>query len=403
MKPSLAVKARHFARSPDPASALGLLREIAEQPVQVGPRPVDKRLALYGAGALGKLAKQYFDRLGIPVAFVVDADVERARSDPFWQGVSLQAPGEVADSDKASVLLALCVGKQPFTRVAAPLAAGGWNDIVPFYTISAAYLDRHPLGNGWFSGPLSAADVAGISHVLSGYADDISRAHHLQFLAWHRLHEEWFFEDAQIDTENRYFIPDVTSTLTDDEAFLDLGAHHGGALAAFLDRTQRRFRKIWAVEPDPANLAELDKRLAGYPEDLRARIEVMGIAVGRSDGRERFFAGLDFASQLCPAGDGYMEVRRVDSLGLSPTFVKAHLEGAEMDALLGAAETVRRCRPLIALSVYHNRLGLWECPSALMEAFRDCGYRFLFRLHSWHGTGAVLYLVNRRRAGMPAS
>ena len=161
--------------------------------------------------------QRYCDSLGIPVRFVVDANPHAYRQDRFWEGVDILGLDDVGKEKIEKTLLAICVGKSPYTQVVAPLQKNGWVDIVPFYSISAAYLDRHPLGNGWFTGDLSQSDIAGIKSVLLGYADNISRAHHLQFLAWHRLHEEWFFDNAPVFTENRYFIPEVLSRLHDTE------------------------------------------------------------------------------------------------------------------------------------------------------------------------------------------
>ena len=81
----------------------------------------------------------------------------------------------------------------------------------------------------------------------------------------------------------------------------------------------------------------------------------------------------------------------LDSLDLAPDFIKLHLEGAELDALRGARETIRRHRPIIAVTTYHNADGIWRTPAWLMDTLED--YRFLMRLHSGCGTGAVVYAL----------
>ena len=82
---------------------------------------------------------------------------------------------------------------------------------------------------------------------------------------------------------------------------------------------------------------------------------------------------------------------------MAPTFVKLHLEGGELTALKGGRQTLIANRPLIAATVYHNDDGIWKTAHWLMETLAD--YRFLFRLHSWCGTGAVVYAIpNKRRA-----
>ena len=60
-----------YAKSPNRKVALQLLREIAKKPVSFVPQKVDKPLILYGAGSLEKMAKEYFERLGIRFLFVV--------------------------------------------------------------------------------------------------------------------------------------------------------------------------------------------------------------------------------------------------------------------------------------------------------------------------------------------
>jgi hypothetical protein len=92
----------------------------------------------------------------------------------------------------------------------------------------------------------------------------------------------------------------------------------------------------------------------------------------------------------------HVETRPLDALGLSPTFLKLHLEGAELLALKGARETLLSCRPIVAATVYHNADGLWKTPLWMMQTLPD--YRFFFRAHSWCGTGAVVYAIPSERA-----
>jgi hypothetical protein len=66
-------------------------------------------------------------------------------------------------------------------------------------------------------------------------------------------------------------------------------------------------------------------------------------------------------------------------------------------ALKGARETLVNRRPLVTVTVYHNADGLFKTARWLMQNLND--YRFLFRIHAWCGTGAVIYAIpNERRA-----
>ena len=111
-----------------------------------------------------------------------------------------------------------------------------------------------------------------------------------------------------------------------------------------------------------------------------------------------FHDGLDYASQLSDTGRMRVTTRPLDALGLSPSFIKLHLEGAELAALKGARQTLLSSRPVVAATVYHNADGIWRTPLWLMETLPD--YQFLFRAHSWCGTGAVIYAIPDERTGV---
>ncbi len=153
-------------------------------------------------------------------------------------------------------------------------------------------------------------------------------------------------------------------------------------------------RGIAAIEPDAANHSVLDGNLdAWLPQD--ARVAIYDCALAETEGKADFHEGLGYASQLSPLGKIQVAGRPLDALGLSPTFLKLHLEGGELAALKGGRKTLLSNRPLIAATVYHNADGIWQTPLWLMESLPD--YRFLFRCHSWCGTGAVVYAVPEER------
>ena len=103
--------------------------------------------------------------------------------------------------------LVVSIATLPFGELADGLRAQGWAEVVPLYDVTEAYRDRYPLGNGWFMATPGAAQRVAIERVLGGWSDDRSRAAHLQFIAWHRLREDWVFDDAPVGLDDRYFIP----------------------------------------------------------------------------------------------------------------------------------------------------------------------------------------------------
>lgn len=387
-------KARSFSGPPSAAQAALLLEELATAPCPYSPVAADKPLALYGAGNLGRLARDFLKMAGQDFVLAIDRNACDLAGEPGWSGVRLLHPDAVTQAEKNEVRLAVSIVTSHFVPLESSLLDRGFTDVVPFYDLAESFRHLHPLSNGWFAGPLTAQEQASTASVLADWDDDVSRAHHLQFLAWRRLREEWTFAGADVSTSDRFFIPEVTAVLR-DEIFLDGGAHHGEVTEAFLKQTKGAFRQIVAIEPDPLSRTRLEDTLHNVVLD--ARITVCDFALAEDEGEALFHSGLDYASQLSPTGRMRVKTCPLDALGVSPTFLKLHLEGAELAALKGAHRTLLEARPLIAATVYHNGDGIWRTASWLMETLPR--YRFLFRNHSWCGTGAVIYAIPDERIG----
>ncbi len=382
---------------PNTGMAISLLGEIAEAQVVWHPQQVDQPLALYGAGDLGRMARDYFACIGLPIELVVDRNAEGLAGSLEWQGVRLLPPHAVPMQVRQSMLLAVCIATVPYAPLESQLSQAGWLNIVPFYDIAEAYRDRHPLSNGWFASPFDDRDMVEISTVLMDWADDRSRACHLQFLAWRRLREEWTFVDAPVTINDRYFIPEVCALLSKHEAFADIGAHEGHVIQRFLDAVKGQCGQIWAIEPDRRNLVHLHETVSQFSLAEESAVQIIPSVVADAEGEAIFAAGLGYASQLSTLGQEKIAVTTIDQLKIAASFMKLHLEGHELGALRGAVATLRRYRPLLAVTIYHSDVGVWKLPSWLMEELIN--YRYYLRLHSWCGTGAVMYGIPEERLG----
>lgn len=385
----------HFPAPPSSSEAHDLLHEISRDQVVRASRPVNKPLVLYGAGDLGRMAREYLNHLGIPIHFVVDARARQLGQDVYWAGIPLLTPDEITPDMQKDTLLALCIVTAPYAPIAKELASVGWKDVVPFYDITEHYRDRHPLSNGWFAAPFSKHDETAIASALEGWSDNASRAHHLQFLAWRRLRQEWDFRHAPVNTSNRFFIPEIQATLCRNERFLDAGSHKGQVIKTFLGHTQGRFEKIWAIEPDADSRSKLLKLISEMDEKERQKIDILPWALADTEIERPFLSGLGYASQCTALGGEYAHCRTIDALNLAPTFIKLHLEGMELAALRGAVHTLSKHRPVLTATVYHNDDGLWRTPLWLKQNLP--GYSLVFRMHSWCATGATVYAIPDER------
>ncbi len=73
------------------------------------------------------------------------------------------------------------------------------------------------------------------------------------------------------------------------------------------------------------------------------------------------------------------------------TFIKLDVEGAELEALKGARDTIIREHPKLAICVYHKKEDIWEIPEYILSLSKE--YRLYIRHYHWNPSETVLYAV----------
>lgn len=123
----------------------------------------------------------------------------------------------------------------------------------------------------------------------------------------------------------------------------------GGNVGVWPERLADMFGTVITFEPDPDNFECLTRNLAEIPN-----IEPHNAALGNLDSR----CAIDRIDERnCGAhqvqyGTGSTEVASIDSLNMPHCgLIQLDIEGAELEALRGAAETIERCRPIISVEI----------------------------------------------------
>ncbi len=157
---------------------------------------------------------------------------------------------------------------------------------------------------------------------------------------------------------------------------LDVGAHDGAFTLPFAALPNSR---VLAFEPLPASFARLQAAIGDLPH-VTLRQEALGDATGETVLRLPVVDGVpneQWASTAKSyAGHGphvgerrvVVPMRRLDEFGLADlTAVKLDAEGAEYEVLRGAAETLRRCRPVLSIEIEerHRPGSTWAVPAFL--------------------------------------
>lgn len=160
---------------------------------------------------------------------------------------------------------------------------------------------------------------------------------------------------------------------------IDCGAHVG----VFTDKAlQRGAAKVIAVEPDKVNLECLRRNFAPeiasgkvvvYPKGVWSSQTTLKLSVSHTN------SGMN--SVVHKESDDYEEIevttidKLVAELGLSKVdYIKMDIEGAEREALAGAAATLRQHRPRLMLDSYHRPDDPQVLPKVIRQARADYAY-----------------------------
>ena len=167
----------------------------------------------------------------------------------------------------------------------------------------------------------------------------------------------------------------------DIRVMIDGGAYNGDTAREAIEYFSG-ISEIYAIEPDVKTF----KRLKKYADTAAVKINPINAALYSENGQGEFFSSGNrnstakaTASYESKAAD--ISFITVDSLEVSPDYIKYDVEGAEYEALIGSLETINRARPVLLVSLYHRSRDIFSLPLFLAE--KTEGYRFyLCRLRS---------------------
>lgn len=183
----------------------------------------------------------------------------------------------------------------------------------------------------------------------------------------------------------------------------DLGLYDGFNVIAF-EKFLPNLQKIYGFDA----IYDLVKR--DYIEDFinNERLEVVPFALGDCSKKINFYInltnpGASFGKEIssrCFSNSTNYEHRTVDVTTIDkfcternvfPDFIKMDIEGAELSALKGGMEIIKKYRPQLAISIYHSSEDFVNIPLYLSENLEN--YKFRIGHYSDTIIETVLYAI----------
>lgn len=162
-------------------------------------------------------------------------------------------------------------------------------------------------------------------------------------------------------------------SLSDKESYADLGAYNGDTVLELLKYTNKKYNRIYALEPNKRNFKKLDANTKDIDN-----IEIYNAAAWSEDTTLVFSKGGGRQSQISKEGIE-TPARSLDSIlnGREISYIKYDVEGAEEEALIGSCNAIKAYKPKLFVSVYHRLFDMIDIPLQIAKLNND--YKFYLR------------------------
>ncbi len=196
----------------------------------------------------------------------------------------------------------------------------------------------------------------------------------LRPLYWPKLVKlRWLYQviSEAFWTKNWHYYEISKTMVRPGDVVVDCGAAEGLFALMILGRA----KGCYLIEPLPVFQRALALTFAGV-----AGYEVLPVALGTAPG-ECTFQEDGIMSAVTEKGNVTVRIETLDRLfyerGIHVDYIKADLEGAEMDMLRGAAQTIRASKPRIAITLYHQGQNHEEMINYIQSLVPE--YRYLIK------------------------
>jgi FkbM family methyltransferase len=206
-----------------------------------------------------------------------------------------------------------------------------------------------------------------------------------------------------VQRQYEYSSSEVTIKAETGDIVIDAGACWGETSLYFAHEVGSS-GSVYSFEFIPSNLAVLKKNLRNNAH-IATNVTIVEHPVWRDSGLVLYYSDDGPGSRVTAdhtkheAWDGTVSTVAIDQFVSGRSlprvdFIKMDIEGAELAALQGAEESIRKYRPKLAISLYHAPEDFHSIPRYLTGLHLD--YAFYLGHHTIYQNETVLYCVPKR-------
>lgn len=368
-----------------------------------------KKVVIFCAGnRCMEILRDYFCYPFPDIAFVCDND-SRKWGDKLFN-IEICAPDKLKNEADDYVVLIAVYDNFILKRIMRQLEDMGVRDYYPASILMFAnQIERFTTDGAPKYHEMNTFKVIGshmeeIGSVRAMLEDDKSKWIYDQFIEKVKYNIK-DYSDIADDLYEHYFSDEIFK-YKQDEILVDGGAFDGDDTIWFdglLSQQGMRLKHSYCFEPDTNNFGNTYRNLEKHYQtkaeldEQRQTAKAEMFTVLKAGLYERA-CGIGFceygahSSRFTEADSGsWVDAVKLDDVAANEkvSFIKFDLEGADIPALKGSEQTIKRWKPKLALSIYHNIEDLWEIPLMVKRMLPE--YRLFVRHHTIFLWDKILY------------
>lgn len=194
-----------------------------------------------------------------------------------------------------------------------------------------------------------------------------------------------FMEGFTNNHDEQYFDKELIPSIH-DIIFVDGGAYIGDTLPSII-KNFPDYKKIYCVEPNDLHISIAKKKFGS-----EKNIEFINCGLGKE--KDECTKAQELQDN-CEHDYQAVNIDSIDNLIKEKVdFIKLDIEGAEQDALLGAKDTIKKYKPILAICVYHKAEDWYKVPQIVLDINPDYD---VFLRHYMEGIfETVMYFIPKK-------
>lgn len=183
------------------------------------------------------------------------------------------------------------------------------------------------------------------------------------------------------DNNRQYFSEEFKMELS-NSTFIDGGAFDGSDSIDFINYANNKIKDIYIFEPDNINFINTKVNIEKKINGSMPNIKLFNIALAEKEGECCFDNSNGSDASVCDDSEYKVKINSIDNVvdGKEVEFIKLDIEGYELNALIGARETIKKNNPIITVCIYHKVEDLWEILNCIEELCPN--YKYYVRHHN---------------------